>query len=105
MGTLIPNIQLKDFQTLSIEQLKRLKSCTVVDGEEYLFVFTRPNTDYCKARAEDTAYLSNLVGGEELVQVMGVMPSVAPHSEPELYVSDKPYIPKKAKKKKRKVKV
>jgi hypothetical protein len=104
METLIPNIQFKDFTILTTGQLKQLKSCLVFDGEEYLFCFIRPNTEYAKARAEDTAYLSNLVGGMDYNALVS-LPVEQEAVIRELYVSDKPQKPKRNKRMRRKVKV
>lgn len=105
MATLIPNIELTDFNALSAEQLKRLQCCEVFSGEEYLFTFIRPNTEYLRARSEDAGQLSNSIGGEALSCVTHAISASSMPSrttcteEPELYISDKPYKSKRKKKK------
>jgi hypothetical protein len=107
MATLIPEYQLKDFQLLSATDIKKLKCCEVFEGEEYLFTFICPTTDYIKARAEDTGQLSNTVGGESIEQIIQMPPSATTVStgtitdfKPEIYIASKPY-----KSKRKKVKV
>jgi len=108
MSTLIPQIQVNDFSKLTTFELKRLKCCEVYDGEEYIFTFTRPQTDYIRSMAENNGELSNSVGGESLATITHLVSTVAIPSvttssgEPEVYVSTKPY---KSKRKKKKVKV
>jgi hypothetical protein len=71
MATLIPQVQVTDFQKLTVEQIRRLKCCEVYDGEDYLFSFTNPKTDYIRLKTEYLGQLSNSVGGEDLEQITG----------------------------------
>jgi hypothetical protein len=64
MSTLIPEIQVNDFSKLTTVELKRLKCCEVLDGDEYIFTFIRPGTDFVRARSESIGQLSNSVAGE-----------------------------------------
>jgi hypothetical protein len=108
MASLIPEIEITDFNKLTISNLKRLKCCEVYSDGEYLFTFTRPQTDYIRSMAENNGELSNSVGGESLATITHTVatvtvPSVTTSSgDPEIYVSDKPY---KSKRKKKKIKV
>jgi hypothetical protein len=69
MATLIPEIQVNDFNKLAAVDLKRLQCCEVFDGDEYIFTFIRPGTDYIRMSCENFGQLSNAVSGESLANV------------------------------------
>ncbi len=64
MATLIPEVELSDFNSLKATGIKRLQCCEIYEDGEYLFTFIRPGTDFIRARAEDSGMLSNSVAGE-----------------------------------------
>jgi hypothetical protein len=72
MSTLIPQVSIVDFSKLNISELKRLSCCEIYDGEDYLFTFIRPGTDFARARSENIGQLSNSVAGESLEAIKGV---------------------------------
>ena len=70
MAELIPTMTVEQFQELSPDQLKRLKSCEVEFDGEYLFTFINPQTDYIRRHVEYLAQSGNDVGGEDLEKIL-----------------------------------
>ncbi len=64
MATLIPEVELSDFNSLKASDIKRLQCCEIYEDGEYLFTFIRPGTDFIRASAENSGLLSNSVAGE-----------------------------------------
>ena len=70
MAELIPTLTIEEFWELSLDQLKRLKSCEVESSGEYIFTFVNPQTDYIRRHVEYLAQTGNAVRGESLEQVL-----------------------------------
>jgi hypothetical protein len=83
VSTLIPEIQVNDFSKLTTVELKRLQCCEVYDGDEYIFSFTRPGTDFIRARVESAGQLSNSVAGEPLEAIKQIPIEVATNAPTE----------------------
>lgn len=72
MATMIPEISISEFKKLKVHQLKELKSCEVFADGEYVFTFINPNTPFIRAECEESAMVSNSVGGKNLEEILEV---------------------------------
>jgi hypothetical protein len=82
MSTLIPEIELEDFQRLAAADIKRLQCCEVYSDGAYVCTLTIPGTDYIRAMAENNGQISNSVAGENPEQVIRETTVAMPSLEP-----------------------
>ena len=74
MATLIPMMQISDFHKLEVHQLRRLKSCEVYDGDDYVFTFVNGGVDasgFLRIQTESRSQTANGVCGETLETILG----------------------------------
>jgi len=74
--SLIPQYELAEFQMLDPEQVKQLKCCELMSGDEYVCTVIIPPvgggmtiTDHCRTQAEHIGLSGNSVGGKELTEI------------------------------------